>query len=272
MNLFMRFPNAKTKALVLNYDDGTVHDKRLIEILKPYGIKATFNINSGLFGQGDRMTEDEARELYTGSGHEVSAHTLTHSFLDKMPLSMVAEEVLADRRNLERIFGGVVRGMAYPYGVQNDAIVEQLKSIGTAYSRVADSTNDFRIPTDWLRLTATCHHNHPALMELVDKFLNADPNAEKYGRSPLLFHLWGHSYEFDRNDNWHVIEEFAKKIAFKDEVWYATTIQIYDYVKAYNNLIFNVECSCVFNPSGQTIWFEKDGVQHSVGANETIRI
>ena len=64
MNIFMRFPEGKTKAVTLNYDDGVVQDKRLIEILKPYGIKATFNINSGLFGQAGRMTEDEARELY----------------------------------------------------------------------------------------------------------------------------------------------------------------------------------------------------------------
>ena len=104
--------------------------------------------------------------------------------------------------------------------------------------------------------------------------MNLDISVNSYHatRIPRLLYIWGHSSEFDDNGNWEHIEEICEKLANNDEIWYATNMEIYDYVKAYNNLIFNVECSCVFNPSGQTVWFEKDGVQHSVGANETIRI
>ena len=48
-NLFMRFPEGKVKALTLSYDDGVEQDVRLIEIMKKYGLKGTFNINSGLY-------------------------------------------------------------------------------------------------------------------------------------------------------------------------------------------------------------------------------
>ena len=50
MNIFMRFPEGKKKALTLSYDDGVHQDKRLIQILNRYGIRATFNINSGILG------------------------------------------------------------------------------------------------------------------------------------------------------------------------------------------------------------------------------
>ena len=40
------------KALTFSYDDGVTQDKRLIKILNKYGLKCTFNINSGLFGVG----------------------------------------------------------------------------------------------------------------------------------------------------------------------------------------------------------------------------
>ena len=40
--------NGKMKALTFSYDDGTLQDRRLVEIFNKYGLKATFNLNSGL--------------------------------------------------------------------------------------------------------------------------------------------------------------------------------------------------------------------------------
>ena len=260
MNIFMRFPNGKSKALTLSYDDGVIQDKRLIEILKPYGLKATFNINSGYIGDEDavdsgRMSLKQIKELYTVSGHEVAIHGATHPFLEKLPLPIAISEVLDDRKRLEEIFGGVIRGMAYPFGTYSDELIGALKSTGIAYSRTVISTHDFRIPIDWFKLTATCHHNDTVLPELTDKFINAIPNKERFRREPLLFYLWGHSYEFDDRNNWEVIEKFAKKIGNREDIWYATNIEIYDYVQAYNNLKFGVDGNCVYNLSGQTVWF-----------------
>ena len=44
---YMRYPLGKTKAVTLSYDDGTRHDIKLIDIMTKYGIKGTFNINTG---------------------------------------------------------------------------------------------------------------------------------------------------------------------------------------------------------------------------------
>lgn len=277
MNIFMRFPNGKAKALTLSYDDGVIQDKRLIDILKPYGIKATFNINSGMFGAEDavnagRMSLKQVKELYANSGHEVAIHSLTHPFLEKLPLPIAVDDVLADRKNLEETFGGVVRGMAYPFGTYSDTLIEALRDIGIAYSRTTISTHDFRLPLDWLRLTATCHHNDTLLSELTEKFINANPDDERFRRESLLFYLWGHSYEFDNNDNWNVIEEFAPKIGNRDDIWYATNIEIYDYIEAYHNLKFSVNGEWVYNPSGLAVWFEKDGKLQTVFAGETKEI
>ena len=37
-----------TKIFLLSFDDGTVWDARFVELLNRYGMKATFNLNSGL--------------------------------------------------------------------------------------------------------------------------------------------------------------------------------------------------------------------------------
>ena len=43
---FSLFPGGKRKALTMSYDDGTVHDRRLVEIFNRHGIRGTFHLNS----------------------------------------------------------------------------------------------------------------------------------------------------------------------------------------------------------------------------------
>ena len=48
--MYMKFKDGKSKALTLSYDDAVVQDIRLIGIMDKYGIKGTFNVNSGWYG------------------------------------------------------------------------------------------------------------------------------------------------------------------------------------------------------------------------------
>lgn len=49
------FPDFKKKALTFSYDDNTEQDRRLVCILRRYGLPATFNINTGSFGEKRRI-------------------------------------------------------------------------------------------------------------------------------------------------------------------------------------------------------------------------
>ena len=267
--MFMRFPKGRAKAPTLSYDDGTEQDIRLIRIMNQNGLKGTFNLNSGRFApEGTvyppeefhrKMTVRQVKEVYTDSGHEVAVHGLTHPFLEKLPESMAMWELLKDRENLENTFRTIVRGMAYPFGTCNDTVVECLKKAGLVYGRTTISSHTFDIPSDWFRLQATCHHNDPELMPLVRKFIEEMP-----AREPWMFYLWGHSFEFETGDNWEVIEEFAAFAGGHEDVWYATNIQIHDYVQAYWRLEFSVDGRQVYNPTVTELFFEKDGEKYSI--------
>ena len=206
-NLIMRFPGGKAKALTLSYDDGVEQDEHLLEIAMKYGLKGTFNINSGCFPNDDvkyepgtihrRMPLGRLKEVYRDSGWEIAAHAYTHAALVGLPGNLATDEVLRDRKNLEEIFGTVIRGFAYPYGAYDDKSVGILKNCGFVYARTVNSTHDFYIPQDWLRMPATCHHNDPELMNLAKRFTEAENRWH-----PMLFYLWGHSYEFEAQDNW----------------------------------------------------------------------
>lgn len=275
MNTYMRFPEGKVKALTLSYDDAVEQDIRFIDILNSHGLKCTFNINSGLYApvgtvypEGQihrRMTESQATKLYTNSGHEVAVHAYTHPFLENLTPSAVALEILRDRETLEAQFGGVVRGMAYPYGTYSDSVVEVLKNCGIVYARTTKSTEKFDIPTDWLRLPATCHHTNKRLMELAKTFAETE-----YIRTPKLFYLWGHTYEFEDSNNWNVIEEFAEYIGGRDDIWYATNIEIYEYIDDYKRLIFSADGKRVKNPTARTLYLETSKNTFTVAPNETV--
>ena len=283
VRIYMRFPRETAKVVTLSYDDGSEQDVRLIELLNQNHMKATFNISTGLyspegkqFSEGSvcrRLTHDRAINLYKNSGHEVAVHGFSHPMLEQMPVSRVSMEVFEDRINLERDFGVSVRGMAYPFGTYSQSVIEALKSTGIVYSRTTVSSKNFSLPTDWFRLSPTCKHTDPQLMELTERFLSA-----KGDKAPMLFYLWGHSFEFDADGNWNVIENFCRQIGNREDVWYATNIEIYDYVQAYQRLIWTADMSRVYNPSVLPVSFlyhviGEDGETKrlcTVGAGETL--
>ena len=272
--IFLRFPGFKDKALTLSYDDGTIYDRKLIDIMNKNGLKGTFNLNSGFFAEkegGFRLTKSEALKLYKKSGHEVSLHGAKHLSLAEVDSALATNDVLSDRKYLEETFGVPVQGMAYANGSYNDRVVQILKNCGVRYARTTETTERFDIPTDWLRLPATCHHNHPDLMGLAKKFL--EENSSYYwSKRQKLFYLWGHSYEFNNNDNWQVIEEFAAYVGGRDDVWYATNGEICDYVEAYDRLRFGANGDFVYNPSAISVYLNYYDKQYVVPAGGTIKL
>ena len=274
---YIRFPGFKLKAVTLSYDDGVRQDKRLISIMQKYGLKGTFNINAGLFseefeatGKG-RMTKQEALDLYIPSGMEVAVHGYKHLSLGKIEKLLAINDVLSDRKDLEELFGRIVNGMAYANGSFNDDTVEILKSCKIEYARTVVSTEKFDLPTDWLRLHATCHHNNPRLMDLAKEFIEQKEHWYYWGRKLQMFYLWGHSYEFDNDDNWEVIENFAEYIGNREDIWYATNGEIVEYLQWAEQLIFSANGSFVKNPTSVDIYMDYLGNPCVVPAGKTVR-
>ncbi len=259
----MRFPGGMAKAVTLSYDDGVEQDIRLVNIMKQHGLKGTFNLNSGMYApEGTvypagqihrRMTLRQTQELLRGSGMEVAVHGLNHPFLEQLPLENCTYEVLKDRENLENQFGCLVRGLAYPYGTYDAAVKHVLKCCGVAYARTVHSTGAFDLPDDWLEWDPTCHHADPRLFDLVQTFLD-----KVILNKPWVFYLWGHSYEFEKADNWAVIEEFARRVGGHQDIWYATNIELLDYTHAFRSLRCSADGKRVYNPTEWTVWLEID--------------
>ena len=100
--------NGKKKAVTFSFDDGVTQDIRLIEMFNKYGLKGTFNLNSGFLGldgtldrngrtvRHDKVAADKIKEVY--AGHEVAVHTVNHKNLTQCDDREIIYQVETDRR------------------------------------------------------------------------------------------------------------------------------------------------------------------------------
>lgn len=281
---FLRFPEGKFKAVTFSYDDGCRWDIRLAETFNKYGLKGTFNLNSDWFGKNEQdwhLTKEEIQKHIVDAGHEIATHGAQHRANGNLRAIEGIQDVLNCRLGLEKDFNMIVRGLAYPdTGIRNlnngatiQGISNYLKELDIAYARTLGKINDsFSLPQDWYQWMPTAHHDDKQTMELVEKFVDLKENSYPARREPKLFYLWGHSFEFDKNNNWERIEEICEKLSGKDDTWYATNIEIYDYVNAYNSLVFSADNSKIYNPTLKQIWMDIDGKLFTISPGETLVI
>ncbi len=227
-------------------------------------MKCTFNVNAGYLGmpitrcEGRRLFAEELVSL-SDAGHEIAAHGYKHKFLSALPSPSLLYEMIRDRRELEAIVGKPVSGLAYAMGDYDERVIAILRRAGFRYARTTVSTGNFRTPIEPLAWHPTCHHNDARLMALAKSFVQNTADSDR----PLLFYLWGHSYEFDEQhcNNWEVMEEFAAYIGGREDVWYVTNGELISYLSAYHALIFDVDMKTVYNPTATDVFLSIGGIQ-----------
>lgn len=270
----MRLKDGKQKVLTLSYDDGFIHDIRLVSLLDKYGLKGTFNINSGMFlpenvnrdKMDGKLKLSESIGLYLTSGHEVGAHTVHHTKLDRLEKNEILFEIMEDRKLLEEKFDTFVRGFAHPFSVCNEEIKEILKLCGYSYARGGESSYNFDLSEDRFCIQPTCRHKDPRLFELADSFVSKKPQ----GGDIYLFYVMGHSHEFDSDEKWDMMENFCKKVGGREDVWYATNIEIFDYIDAYRALKTTADHKTIYNPSIIDVWIEENSRIYHIPAGQAV--
>jgi peptidoglycan/xylan/chitin deacetylase (PgdA/CDA1 family) len=270
-----QFPGGKRIAVTTSFDDGHTFDRKIVEAFNQWGLKATFNLNSGKLQragtpaveQGDRTSLDasEIADLYRG--HEVAIHTVTHPWLDRLDPSQIATEVLEDRKALEDLVGYPVRGMAYPFGSYNPSVIEVLRSLGIVYSRTCRNADPCFPPADPLDWATTAHQyaTNPTVPERFEEMYN---NPRRSG----LFYVWGHAFEFHDKKDWPSLERIYKPLSGKPDVWYCTNIELFDYEDARKRLVLSANRAMAYNPSGRSVTIKADDRLIEVPPGQTISL
>ena len=244
------------KYFTLSYDDGVEQDKTVIALMKKYGIKGTFNLNSNLFGvhqhleyygtqsykmlphdvnkdgwlfktvDHQRIHEDEIKEVFAGM--EIASHGANHrpeaQLTDR---DEMYKEYVVDREILQKYSDLPVVGHVYPFGIRADFVANYLKDNGFRYVReVYPQDVRFHFPSDNYTLRPTCLQLDRKMMKYAKQFIDMEATEED-----LLFMVWGHCYEIDFKLNFNVydrLEELFKMISEHDDIICCTNAEALD--------------------------------------------
>jgi len=204
------------KYFVFSIDDGTIFDRKTIEIFNRFNIHATFNLNSGLqdfvwYNEGrpvERLKLWENRDLY--ANHEVASHSLTHPHLPMCPDLVIENEVKNDIDNLSNIFSREIVSFAFPFEDFDDRCIDIIKNVTNVTNiRTSKLDESFLFPSDPYHINITTWDIDVAL-ELVDKFIKDD--------KAQLFVFVAHSYDFEFGNSFDKLERLCEILISQKDI------------------------------------------------------
>lgn len=110
----------------------------------------------------------------------------------------------------------------------------------------------FFLPEEFLTWHPTCHHRDA--LPLCDQFIK---DLDSQWTHPL-FYIWGHAHELTTEEAWAYMELILQKLGNNDKIWYATNIEIYNYMNAQKQLQISVDERTFYNPTAIDVWVERD--------------
>ncbi|MBE6131830.1 MAG: hypothetical protein E7180_00365 [Erysipelotrichaceae bacterium] len=208
--------------VVLTFDDGTIYDKRFIEILNKYNIPCSFNLNSGLddfiwyFNEEKeirRLNLEENKNIY--ENHEVCSHSYTHPYFIDLNENQIIEQVNKDIQRLEKIFNREITTFAFPFTEWNDEIINIIKEKTKIKNiRISKISNDY-LPQDRFHIHLNAFYDDYDIYKKLEEY-------SKNNLENALFTIVGHSYEFEVKNDWNKIENLLKYLSSNKDILVTT--------------------------------------------------
>jgi poly-beta-1,6 N-acetyl-D-glucosamine synthase len=142
-----RYGGTNEKKIVLTFDDGPnkSYTPKILDILKSYGIKASFFI----IGKYAVKHPDIIKRIYD-EGHEIGNHTFSHPDFFDVSTNKIKKELNATQRVIQQITGHSTLLFRFPYGLRTRNITKNELEPLMAVQDHGYMTIDFYIdPKDW---------------------------------------------------------------------------------------------------------------------------
>ena len=222
------------------WDDGVATDIRLIEILRKYNAKATFNLCPGIMADetvqtswtdplsrswsyngflGGRVGKKDLKAVY--GGFQVASHCWKHETAGQFSDADFIKAAVDARNFLEDTFQQECRGFAWPCGRHTPETERLLAEAGFRYGRTTENLTDVTANGNPLALHSSCHFHNWQFWRIFDE-------AKKTG----VFYFWGHSYELmDSPKLWERFEQKIKALSEDPEVEWVDVIDLPDLLR-----------------------------------------
>jgi peptidoglycan-N-acetylglucosamine deacetylase len=218
-----------------SWDDGHEKDIKMASLLTKYNMKGTFYIAKNYLKP---LLPEKIIEI--SQNHEIGAHTLNHPTLTEITLEEAEKEISGSKLYLENIISSPVNMFCYPKGKYNEAIMQLIKKTGFIAARTC-KTGNFEFPINKYEWQITLHLSNGSPRMTAKMILNNKLSFKTFfdweSRAKYLFdlalekggiyHIWGHSWEIEKKNEWGKLERVFDYISNRKDVIYATNGQIF---------------------------------------------
>jgi peptidoglycan/xylan/chitin deacetylase (PgdA/CDA1 family) len=222
----------KPAIVTFSFDDGDPRDLEIARLLKKYDLPATFYVPITNFEGRQTLTPDQIIQL-SEMGFEIGAHGYHHHYLDRIPASEVYEEIKSGKERLEQILGREVTCFCYPGGKIPSVAVAVVRQLGFKYARTVRECR-FTVKDPLLAPTTNPIGKHCRRHYIKEALLSQDigyitfffkhrlwsRNWYDYALANLdyalatggIWHIWGHAFEIDDQNEWEYLERIFSNI------------------------------------------------------------
>jgi peptidoglycan/xylan/chitin deacetylase (PgdA/CDA1 family) len=207
------------RPVILTFDDAYADfHSTALPILCQHSFRATLYVPTAYVGTTMsflRSVDEENRAALSwnalrevaAEGVEIAAHSHTHPQMDRIPLTVISDEVRRSRSLLEENLGFEISGFAYPFGFWNRAARAAVAAVGFRYAfavgeLMTTSAQDiFTLP----RLTVNAGIGIPGLERLLKT--RSTVSSRQASRTKRI--IWRamrqtHVIGGDPREGWHV--------------------------------------------------------------------
>ncbi|QGM44435.1 polysaccharide deacetylase family protein [Methylocystis heyeri] len=212
--------------ITTSWDDGHPMDMRVAELLAKYRLQGTFYIPR----KCETTVIDPAAMRELGASFEVGAHTMNHVILAHSPPEVVEREVRQSKAWIEDVTGVACKVFCPPQGRfkrRDMEIVEragfdgmrttELLSLAPPRRKRAFSVIPTTVQTQQHELQLYARNLvKRAAFRNAWRFVKSGSNSDWVALSRFclnlavreggVFHLWGHSWEIQKNEQWRRLE------------------------------------------------------------------
>jgi glycosyltransferase involved in cell wall biosynthesis len=227
------YPPGDGLIVTTSWDDGTISDLTLSTLLEEFSINGTFYVSNRQHYLERSLTLDEIRVL--GKKHEIGAHTINHPRLDRLSIEEATREIVESKKYLEKCLDRQVDMFCYPFGKYSEDLAMVVMKNGflgarTCLPSLSTSPIDpynWRItlhasngsPRSTLRIRRMSRLSFASIMDWERRAIELFDQAVKTGG---VYHLWGHSSELEKLQEWDKLRRVFEHIAHRPGVRYLT--------------------------------------------------
>lgn len=203
--------------VIASFDDGSILDLKTADLMYHYDIPTTFyipvNWKKYLATKNIEPLQDDHITLLADQ-FEIGSHGVNHELLTRVSSELQHYEVFKSKDYWTDKLQETITKFCYPRGYYTDEIKKKVESAGYKSGRTVKVGN-LSTEYDPYEQPTTVHVGYDRDEYGTDWVTYAKNKVKEaiklaHEGNQVEYHLWGHSAEIDKYDQWNRLEQFLK--------------------------------------------------------------